>query len=151
MNYTVYALHEDAKIRYIGITKFPLEKRLREHFSDTYLSHRTNWIKSMNKKGKEVIIKTIFTDLTKEEACLKEIYLIAKFRKEGFQLVNMSNGGEAFMSGRTHSIETKLKMTEDRKADGNSFYGKTHSEESKKLMSDKAKLRPSPNKGKIFS
>ena len=35
--------------------------------------------------------------------------------------------------------------------DGNPFYGKTHTEESKKKMSDARKNKPSPNKGKHMS
>ena len=47
--------------------------------------------------------------------------------------------------GKTHSKETKEKMSKSRKnkinGEDNLFYGKHHTEETKKLLSEKAKER----------
>lgn len=74
-------------------------------------------------------------------------------------------GEEAPFYGRHHSEETKLKMSKERKGDGNpmygrgderrgkknSFYGKKHTEESKCRISQSLKDHPAHNKGKPCS
>lgn len=51
------------------------------------------------------------------------------------------------LNGKTHSEETKIKMSEVRKGENHYFYGKTHSEESKRKMSETRKGRKWWNDG----
>lgn len=53
------------------------------------------------------------------------------------------------MYGKTHSEETRKKISEKNSNNKNPMYGKTHSEETRKKMSEKAKGRKSKNSKKI--
>lgn len=57
------------------------------------------------------------------------------------------------LKGKKHSEETKRKMSESRKGENNSMYGKRRvmSEETRKKMSDSHKGKPSGMKGKTLS
>lgn len=84
-------------------------------------------------------------------------------RKTTEEYRNSRSGENHFMYGKTHSAETKRKMSASaklrkaskqtkkklssiRKGVNNSFYGKTHSEQSRKKMSESAKNRWKNNK-----
>jgi hypothetical protein len=121
-------------------------------------SLRNNWWKKIiNKTNYEVQI--LFEDLTWEEACEKEKEFIALYGRRDLgtgTLCNMTDGGEGTY-GRifTHSDETKMKISKQKK--GNNYWvGKKHSQESKDKISqskkghsvNKGKSHPAWNKGK---
>lgn len=91
----------------------------------------------------------LFNNLTKEEACVKEIELIEYYkttqRKYGY---NISKGGTAPMAGRKHTKITKKKMSEN---NGKYWEGKHHSEESKQKISESKKGTLPWNKNKEHS
>lgn len=83
------------EIRYVGKTIKSLSNRLTHHIYSCKRenNHRTNWIKSIFKKGKKPIIKMI--DFCPwDESQKLEMFWISKFKEQGFNLVNMSDGGE---------------------------------------------------------
>lgn len=86
--------------------------------------------------------KILFTNLSLEEAQQKEIELIKErhtyIYDEKSNGYNMTLGGEG-ANGNKFSEELKSKLSEMRKGENNSFYGKQHTDESKEKMSKKRK------------
>lgn len=95
----------ECKPRYVGITTNSLENRLRFHIYESknpkhcnYTFYKSKWIQKLEK---EKVIPTIY--LIEEVvgwkyACEVEKYWIKEFKKQGYRLTNLSNGGE----GRTN-------------------------------------------------
>lgn len=149
--YTMYALCDGEQIRYVGITGRDVKKRLSEHIKDKRISKKRNWLVCMKRSGKEVSVKILLTNLSREEAVSSEVETIALYLEKGFRLVNQTTGGDGVMEGRTHSQETKQKMSEERRGVKNSFYGHKHSEDTLRKLSSVLKGRNSWNKGKKLS
>lgn len=137
--YKLYYLIDpiDKKIRYVGITKNSLNQRLIEHICFKSASnHKQKWIRKLEKTGHKPIIKLVFDNLTKEEACKMEIELISSL-KVNSKLTNISPGGEAprGMLGKKHSEETKKKMSLAQSGEKSVNWNKKLSVESRKKMS----------------
>lgn len=77
------------RIRYVGLTKQDLEKRLNAHLNESKRSKSSKsiWLTSLIKKNKLPIIKTIFKTDCENTAKVKEIYFIIKYKKK----YNLSN------------------------------------------------------------
>ena len=105
--YTVYKhTCPNGKV-YIGITSMKPEQRWREgkgyskhiHFHNAILKYGWDNLKH----------EILYMDLTKEEACQKEIELIAKYKSNQKEFgYNLSSGGEHYR----HSVETCEKLRE---------------------------------------
>lgn len=146
VNYKIYALYTDEDgIKYIGYTKFQLEKRLKQHKKEaktlnkdnTYKTknHRCNWLRKNLNDVKIILIEDdIFNwNITKE----REIYWISYYRQSGIKLVNSTNGGDGSLgvkmteenkehlrqinTGKKASKETRQKMSEVRRGENNPF------------------------------
>ena len=147
-NYTVYMHISPSNKRYIGITKVKVEERWRKNGE----GYKTQvFYRAIEKYGWDNFQHIIITKgLTKEEAEWLEIELIKIWdttnRDKGYNVVE---GGDAFDGlkgelnpnyGRTHSEETKRKISESRAGkyygEDNPFYGKTHTEETRKILSE---------------
>jgi len=74
---------------------------------------------------------------------LKEFY-----KTEKGKFVKEQTAKRKPMLGKTHSSETKRKMSEMRKGENNGMFGKKHSDETKKKLSLQKLGKPSWNKGK---
>ena len=119
--YTVYRhVCPNGKV-YIGITSLPITQR----WSHGY-KHNPHFFNAILKYGWDNIKHEIlFTDLTKEEACKKEIELIAEYKSNQREFgYNKSSGGESH-SGCVASDELRKKLSE-------SHRGKKQSEETVK-------------------
>jgi hypothetical protein len=113
----VYALVEESSpedYRYIGRTSERAHRRLGKHLSaakteDNYV-HR--WIRKVQAEGGKVILVVLEDNLTFEESGLREIALIAKCKKEGYRLTNISLGGDGSLGhkGWKHTEEALAKM-----------------------------------------
>lgn len=86
--------------------------------------------------------EVLFSDLTKEDACEKEIELI-RFHKSNNEDYgyNISSGGEFPTTGRKLSDEAKRKLSESRRGEKATWYGKKLSEEHRRKMSEAHKGR----------
>lgn len=90
------------KIRYVGITKMSLSKRLGGHKYDSVNrnknSHRDNWIRSIYNTYKKPIIRQIAEFSTREEARELELKLIKKYKLK-HNLVNVYDEGKFTKTG----------------------------------------------------
>lgn len=127
-NYKVYMHTTPNNKVYIGITKQPVERRWRN--GEAYKYH-TYFYRAIQKYGWDNIKhEVIFDNLTEEEAKQKEIELIEMYsstnQKHGY---NRSAGGESGSAGYKFTEEQKQRLSEMRKGEKNSMYGKHHSQE----------------------
>jgi len=134
------------QIRYIGQTKNSLEDRLRGHLKGKGKTYRVHWINSLKKKGLVPNIELI-EEVDKSVGSQTEIYWILMFRFWGFNLTNLTDGGE------TSTTKNIVRSEEWRK---NIRIGKLnsdfkYSEESKLKMSESAKKRGVNSKGSQLS
>lgn len=114
METIIYTLSDECRIRYIGKT-VNLKKRYNSHINESSLkrTHKEKWInKTLTNGGK--IIMEILDICDEKESDFIESYWISQFKTWGFNLVNLTCGGDGGspMLGKKHSEETKLKMSE---------------------------------------
>lgn len=111
MKYKIYKLIDPItnEIRYVGRTIQKLQNRLKKHLKANDKSHRVNWIKSLTKNQLIPIIELICETQEFETCCELEKFYIEKYKKEGMNLVNMTDGGDGSI-GFKHSEETILKL-----------------------------------------
>lgn len=126
-NIIIYTLSDPTtkQVRYVGKTKCSIVKRFNHHIDKSKnkpTTHRDNWIKSLLLKGLLPIIEII-----EEDAIDYESYWINQFFCWGFNLTNMTSGGEGRSSYKMPD-STKLKISLANK-------GNKHTEESKNKMS----------------
>lgn len=134
----IYALVDprDGEIRYIGITKHALERRLREHVAQVARQQRTakdRWI------GKLVVLG-VMPDIVQLEAAPDhasgeeaERRWIAHYRGAGVELLNLTDGGAGF-AGLARTEEHKRKI-------GAKSRGRQYTEAQRLKMSESAKAR----------
>lgn len=128
--------------KYIGITSQTPEQRFRNGKGYKNSKHFYN---SIQKYGWDSFAHEIlYSNLTKEEACQKEIELIAEYNTQNPDFgYNIAPGGQCCIGednpwyGKHHTEEAKRKMSMSRK-------GIPKSEEFKKKLSEKLK-------GRVFS
>lgn len=139
--------YED-KIRYVGKAKNPnarLTRHIREARTNMYTTYKDNWIRQLladEVLPKLVIIEEIVT-YSNYDWVVRERYWIAKYKEEGNNLTNATDGGEG-MLGHKRSLEAIRKTSE-------ANIGRRHTDETKEIISQKAKLRPSPALGAVRS
>jgi DNA-binding CsgD family transcriptional regulator len=99
MEYTyIYSLSDPNthEIRYIGKSN-NIVKRLHCHLTKSNLvknTHKNNWIKQLLLSGSKPILEVI--DIVPiEDWMFWEIYWISQFKTWGFDLTNLTNGGDA--------------------------------------------------------
>lgn len=136
MTYIVYKHTSPSGKVYIGITKHKNpEKRWGKNgggYVGSYFYH------AIEKYGWDNIKHEIlFSELSKEEACKKEIDLISHYKSLNISY-NIADGGDG-----VHGLdeETRKRMGHDQHGEKNTFYKHKHTEESKKLIGEKSKGR----------
>lgn len=122
---------------YIGITSLNPIKRWR---NGTGYHHNQHFTSAILKYGWDNIKHEIlYSDLTKEEACEKEIELIALYKSNNPDYgYNLSLGGDVSAYGCKRSDKTRRKMSEAKK-------GKSLSEEHRRKISEIQKGKPPIN------
>lgn len=135
--YQIYSLSEPdtCKIRYIGFTSQSLNKRLKEHLKDNRKTHRRSWIESLKKRNLVPVIDNI-EHCTSDNWKELEIYWISQFKYWGFDLVNMTCGGDGIV-GYKYTTEQRKRNSERNK-------NKILTEETRRRISESTK-------GKIVS
>jgi hypothetical protein len=112
--YRLLCPSEGMRVKYVGKTVKPLKRRLSEHIweADKYhlKSHKSNWIRKLNKLGFSPIVELIET-CTWDNSQDREKYWISYYRNLNPNLCNETNGGEGVL-GRVMTKETRLKISE---------------------------------------
>ena len=165
-NFCVYKHTTPSNKVYIGITSMQPYKRWKGGHGYQNNTHFYNAIKKYG--WNNIKHEVLFSGLTKEEACQKEIELISEYNSADIEHgYNQSTGGEYGSSGWHPSDETIKKQRDSHigkyAGENNPFYGKHHSEESKAKMSASHTGRGKPlseehkkkigeaNKGRVMS
>lgn len=103
-------------VKYIGVTNDP-KARYRKHLSHKKRTKLTNWFKSLTNEG--LLPKMVIIDSAndRESANNLEKFWIIKHKEWGFDLKNMTDGGDGgdTMSGRKLSKEARLKISRAKK------------------------------------
>ena len=134
----VYALVSSGEpdlVRYVGRTKSDSpDKRLHSHIKSAKAGgvyHVHNWIRKIEDSENSVLAIVLESGLSWEESGQREIYWITYYKERGFDLTNMTSGGDGVsnlsaesrekqrqkMLGKGHpqTEETKRKISETRK------------------------------------
>ena len=85
------------QIRYVGKSNKP-SKRLSCHLGRTEKNHKYSWLKQLDNEGLKPILD-IIDEVPNDEWRFWEQYWISQFRTWGFDLTNLTDGGEGFASG----------------------------------------------------
>lgn len=129
-----YLIDQYNRIGYVGKAD-NMDKRLTGHKNMLKRSNRHIycWIRSVGFENiKMVLIEECYFSIWQE----RESYWIAEYKKNGCKLTNHTSGGEG-TSGFKPSVETRHKMSESRKGDKNSFFGRLHTDETKTKIAQK--------------
>jgi len=140
MNVFIYYLSDNnGDIRYVGKTKQFLEQRLYAHIIECKTerkSHKISWIKSLLNKDERPIIN-IIDEVLEEEWEFWEEYWISQFKSWGFNLTNLTKGGQGG-SGYKHTDDSKKKMRKSK-------LGTKLSDEQRKKISESVKIKAKEN------
>lgn len=100
------------EVRYVGKTVQSLIARLGQHIYDSKSkkNHRAYWIQKLVSGGKLPLIEEIDSCSWGDSAALETFY-IAKYKAEGANLINQTEGGEGTL-GKIVSTETRKKQSE---------------------------------------
>jgi len=125
------------QIRYVGKTIQSLSVRRNRHVQDAKrrLNHRACWIRGLLAKGVKPIIE-LLEEVPNADWQESERFYISYFRFLGFRLTNILDGGDCnvpmkYISkklsvagmGRTHTPETKQKISVANSGPNNGMYG----------------------------
>lgn len=103
-------------LKYVGITKNGLKKRLNQHLKSPTNEHMGEWVDELRKINKKPIIRQIKEFNNYEELLLGEINEINRLKKLNIHLLNVLDGGKINpMLGRKHSDKTKKIISEKKK------------------------------------
>lgn len=138
----IYDLHapDSNPPRYVGKTCATLRHRLGQHLSDKQQNHRGNWIRQLVREGNPPVIREIaFVPNDRASRC--ERIWIAFYRWLGYPLVNATDGGEG-APGMIVSTETRKKMSDMRRGrDNGHWVGRKHSLETREKLREKRKAQ----------
>lgn len=110
----VYALHEigDPEFRYIGVTSFTPEHRLKGHLKQAksgHRSHKCNWIRSVGYSNIQVTTLQMVDEGDTARLHFSEILWVYVMRSCGMRLTNSTSGGLPELGFR-HSDDVKEKL-----------------------------------------
>src|SRR3990167_7306083 len=108
MKMKIYTLSDprNGEIKYIGKTKFSLSKRLSQHLCDKRTSKRCSWIKNLHNNNLIPIIE-LLAEVSDTNWREEEMFYIGYFKFLGFDLKNMTEGGDGIVF--TEEIRDKIR------------------------------------------
>lgn len=139
MKYKIYLITNLLNSKqYVGITKFTLEKRFLQHSRRGYALSE-----SIKKHGKEKFSIELVEEVdSAEKAYELEQYYIKKYNTKAPNGYNLTDGGDGIFGWepddefRKKCSESVKKLHSEKRV---GMYGKTHSEETKQKMSETSK------------
>jgi hypothetical protein len=113
MKTKIYTLSDPLtnEIRYVGKTYRDINIRYKEHISDANKSrkcktHNSKWIKCLIKKETYPIIEEL--DVVDGNGVQSEIYWISQMRAWGFNLNNLTDGGDGLVGYKLTEEQIKV-------------------------------------------
>lgn len=132
-------LKDDDKIRYIGLTKQSLSRRMAGHFSHAKRKKYkvSNWLNKYKDNVEIILIEDNIPN--REECCKKEREYIKLFKSFGANLLNHTDGGEIGCYNKGHNKSQEWKDMMSKRMIGNKItLGRkmtpTHKEKHKKFI-----------------
>jgi group I intron endonuclease len=142
--YKIYLITNiENKKQYVGITKFSIEERFSQHIKRGFLL-----TEAIQKYGqKNFSVKIIEEVESTERAYELEIFYIKEYNTKVPHGYNLTDGGDGIFGWEAseeyrQECSERLKLLHKEKKVG--MYGKTHSEETKNKMSDASKGKAKP-------
>lgn len=132
----IYALCEPGGInpRYVGKTQRRPSKRQKEHIADAMNKARLpvhRWVRSLYQKDLWLCLRYLEIVPAGEDWAARERHWIARFRQEGHDLLNLSDGGEGLLGHKRSPASIEAGAAKLRRGDtfaceqcGASFYRK---------------------------
>jgi hypothetical protein len=117
-NYYLYGLYcpYTDNLKYIGITTGSLNNRLNSHLRKPTNREIALWFRNLKNNSIRPIIKLIKEFDNYDDLLSGEINEIKKYRELDFSLYNVADGGDINpMLGKTHTIESRLKISSNNK------------------------------------
>lgn len=150
----IYALSDPRtpdNVRYIGKAT-DIHNRLNRHLKETSITKKNNWIKMLSKENIIPLISII--DIVEDNEWQKfEIYWISQFKTWGFNLLNMTAGGDGVDKGNipwNKGIKTGKPAHNKGIKTGKPAHNKgiKMPDESRKKMAEAKRNKPGSCKGK---
>lgn len=128
-NVFIYALKDPktGEIRYVGKASNP-KRRFKHHVSVLGQTRRSNWIRSLKVDNLKPTLE-IVDEVPESEWRSAEAAYIEFYKDSGCDLVNGTNGGDGFASGKDNPM-----FGRNRSGEKAAHFGKKHSTESKEKM-----------------
>lgn len=107
----IYTLSDprNGAVRYVGVTVYPLAKRLGAHLRYKGNDHKSAWVQSLQNAGVTPVITEIDVVAIADRVEAEQRW-IAAYREQGADLTNSTKGGVGCL-GYRHTDEAKLKMS----------------------------------------
>lgn len=100
------------ELKYIGITKNGLQRRLNGHLKTPTNQFIASWFNDLKNENKKPLIRQIKECKSYDELLQAEIDEISKYRQLNFDLYNLADGGNINpMLGKTHTEEARKKIS----------------------------------------
>lgn len=141
-HYTYLITQQNTGEFYIGVRSCKIEPD-----KDKYMGTPITWkrMPTYDRSKQTKIVLSIYD--SREEASKNEIILIDKFKNDPLNR-NYHNTKNFCSYGKTHTEETKQKMSEASKGEKNNMYGKPLSDEHKQKISQSLKGKPTSEQSK---
>jgi len=145
--YTLSSVDNPNEVKYVGVTKYKPSYRLSSHIYEAKnkpdITPKTKWVNEIRFK----LVQNVIDVVEERDADFWEKYWIGKMTALGFNLVNSNKGG-----GGLSKRDEEFSMWLSERNMGNKYnLGKTHSKETKMKMSLSKVGKESPRKGCTLS